>query len=240
MQLCDTAHQACQPLDAQLPPPTRLISLDDPIRLIDTSENDSYKYAAFSHCWGVLPDSERFRTSKGNLATLQQHINFDNLPRTFQDAIRVTRGLRLGYLWIDSLCIIQDDAVDWETESAKMGNVFSAAWCTIAASAAKSSAEGFLHPRPARPCLTIPGPTGHGLYVCPAIDDFRQDVEQSTLNSRGWVLQERVLSRRSIYFTPSQVYWECSEGVLCETLSHVRKQVAHLIHKINYMLTGFL
>jgi hypothetical protein len=223
MQQCDTTHQACQPLETQLAPPTRLISLDDPVHLIVTSQNESYKYTALSHCWGVLSESERFCTSKDNLATLQQSIGFHLLPRTFQDAILVTRAVGLKYLWIDSLCIIQDDAADWEAEAARMGDVFSAAWCTIAASAAKSSTEGFLHPRPARPCLTIPGAEGEGLYACPAIDDFHRHVEQSTLNSRGWVLQERVLSRRSIYFTTDQVYWECSEGIFSETLSHIRK-----------------
>ncbi len=62
------------------------------------------------------------------------------------------------------------------------------------------------------------------IYVCPAIDDFHADVELGPLNSRGWVLQEEALSRRSIYYTSTQVYWECGAGVHCETLARLRSK----------------
>ncbi|KAF6818651.1 heterokaryon incompatibility protein [Colletotrichum plurivorum] len=78
---------------------------------------------------------------------LQQYIDFDRLPKTFQDAITVTRGLGIDYIWIDTLCIIQGDKDDWENESTKMEEVFSAAYCTISAAAAKSSLDGFLSDR---------------------------------------------------------------------------------------------
>ncbi len=60
-------------------------------------------------------------------------------------------------------------------------------------------------------------------YVCEVIDDFRLHVDQSELNRRGWVLQERVLSRRTIYFTATQSYWECGGGVWCETMTKMKK-----------------
>jgi hypothetical protein len=61
------------------------------------------------------------------------------------------------------------------------------------------------------------------VYVCDAIDDFNRDVENGQLNRRGWVLQERALARRTIYFADRQTYWECGQGVRCETLTKMNK-----------------
>jgi hypothetical protein len=66
-------------------------------------------------------------------------------------------------------------------------------------------------------------PPRNPFYVCEAIDDFQHDVIDGRLNKRGWVLQERALARRTIYFTENQTYWECGEGVRCETLAKMRK-----------------
>jgi hypothetical protein len=178
---------------------------------------------ALSHCWGKLRDDEKFCASLRNLQELKTAINFDRLPKTFQDAVIVTKGLGLRYLWIDSLCIIQDDHEDWEREAARMEQVFSLAYCVIGASSARSSLDGFLGDRPSRHCVQIEASGAGTLYVCPAIDDFRRDVELGELNKRGWVFQERVLARRSIYFTSTQVYWECGAGVHCETLGRLHK-----------------
>jgi hypothetical protein len=225
IRACDTTHEMCQRNSTQEPPtmPTRLVQVDDPICLVATSSITSSRYAALSHCWGVLNDSEKFCTYKSNIKQLQELINVESLPRTFRDAVTVTRGLGLKYIWIDSLCIIQDDTDDWENESTKMEQVFSAAFLTISASSARSSLEGFLADRPPRPCVRVPTKNAGVIYACKAIDDFYHDVELGELNKRGWVLQERALSRRSICFTSTQVYMECGAGVFCETLALLRK-----------------
>jgi hypothetical protein len=70
------------------------------------------------------------------------------------------------------------------------------------------------------------GPGDVTYYVCEAIDDFHCDVDQSELNKRGWVLQERALSRRTVYFTEKQSYWECGGGVRCETMTKMKKWVS--------------
>ncbi|RSL47216.1 hypothetical protein CEP51_015807 [Fusarium floridanum] len=106
-----------------------------------------------------------------------------------------------------------------------MSQVFNSAYCTISASSAKSSLDGFLTERKPRPCVQLQTNTGP-LYICPAIDDFHHDVELSEINKRGWVLQERALSRRSIYFTSTQVYWECGRGIHCETLGRLHNSKA--------------
>lgn len=203
--------------------PTRLIEVSDTIRLVNSIEIDSSRYVALSHCWGQGRDISRFCTFNSNVSQLRKSIDFEQLPLTFQDAIRVVRALGLKYIWIDSLCIIQDNEQDWSNEAAKMEQVFSGSYFTIAASSAKSSSEGFLSPRGSRPCIQLTTKAIGRLYVCPNIDNFHKDVELGELNRRGWVLQERVLSRRTIYFSSTQIYWECGAGVHCETLARLHK-----------------
>ena len=80
--------------------------------------------------------------TEASLSDMSKRIDLANLSQTYQDAIAITRLLGLRYLWIDSLCIIQDSVVDWQTEAAKMGGIFKSSLCTIAASSASSSSEG--------------------------------------------------------------------------------------------------
>jgi len=138
------------------------------------------------------------------------------------------------YLWIDSLCIIQDDGDDWERESKLMEQVYSSAYVTIAASCASGTDDGFLKTRPKRECVIMMDPGGTPYYFCDAIDDFSADVEHGELNSRGWVLQERALSRRTIYFTEKQSYWECGRGVRCETLTKMNNRLASFLGDSNF------
>jgi len=127
--------------------------------------------------------------------------------------------------WIDLVCIIQDDAKDWEAESKRMEEVFNFAYCTIAASCAKGTTDGFLGPRSVREVVPVKRSSGDVYYLCKAINNFRADVEDGDLNQRGWVLQERALSHRTIHFTGTQMYWECGDGVHCQTLTKICKHV---------------
>lgn len=224
INVCDSSHETCHRKDARVPEmPTRLIEVGSSLKLVDSDEVDSSPYIALSHCWGLLEEKERFCAFTHNIAQLKKSIDFERLPLTFKDAVSVVRGLGFRYVWIDSLCIIQDDDLDWETEAGKMEQVFSDAHFTIAASSAKLSNEGFLLPRKPRPCVQVSTQSTGQLYVCPNIDNFHKDVELGELNRRGWVLQETVLSRRSIYFSSTQIYWECGVGVHYETLARLSK-----------------
>ncbi|KAI0439927.1 hypothetical protein F4803DRAFT_567955 [Xylaria telfairii] len=234
IQVCNSTHKTCDRFDTEetgeksvsTNMPTRLVDLGNPLRLADSSCIKPSPYVALSHCWGK---TETLCTTTKNITQFKKSIDFSSLPKTFRDAIEVTRGIGIQYLWIDSLCIIQDDEDDWEYESTQMEQVFSFAYCTIGASSSKSSIEGFLHNRRPRSCVQLEV-TGIGrLYVCQNIDNFNRDVEQGELNSRGWVLQERALSRRSIFYTTTQVYWECGAGVHCETLARLKNPKAALL-----------
>lgn len=239
IRCCDNTHQ-CYPKHPSFLP-TRLLDVSDSdsgtVRLLDNGRGHAGPgaYVALSHRWGSPQRRAKFCTYKSNIEEFKCGIDVTRLPKTFQDAVHVTRGLGLQHLWIDSLCIVQDDQDDWETESKFMERVFSSAYCTIAASCASGSSDGFLKSRPERRCITMQGPSGDATYyVCEVIDDFSRDVDQSELNQRGWVLQERALSRRTIYFTETQSYWECGGGVRCETMTKMENRKASFLGDANF------
>jgi hypothetical protein len=137
---CQEQHtiiSACLP--SPNPPycPNRLIDIGEPIlRLVQKSESvdggEAAKYAALTYCWGkIMPDSGK--TTSSNLAIYEKAIDLQQLPTTFRDAIQISRGIGIAYLWIDALCIIQDSREDWEEEAAAMGLVYTIAVVTIAA-----------------------------------------------------------------------------------------------------------
>ncbi|KAI1326501.1 hypothetical protein F5Y16DRAFT_374969 [Xylariaceae sp. FL0255] len=236
IRTCDDVHLNCKPRQGSCNDflPTRLLEVRPTyLRLVNSANIKPDRYVVLSHCWGDLKDEQKFCTFNNNLEQFQKFLDFESLPQTFRDAVTVTRGIGVRYLWIDSLCIIQDSKEDWENESTKMEKVFSCACCTIAASSAQSILEGFLQPRKPRHFLQL-AKADRTIFVCPNIDDFDRDVEKSKLSQRGWVLQERVLSRRTIFFTSTQVYWECGKGVQCETLAALHNSVSAFIGDANF------
>lgn len=226
---CDNSH-LCFPQDLDFIP-TRLLDVgaagSDSVRLVEKTPGDNgpRRYLALSHRWGPPEQHRAFCTFTNNIQQFKDRIRLADLPKTFGDAVQVTRSLGVRYLWIDSLCIIQDDARDWDAESKLMEQVFSSAYITLSASCSRGTSDGFLKPRRDRQIVTarVQGEDQALYYICDAIDDFRQDVDEGELSRRAWVLQERALSRRSIYFSQTQTYWECGHGVRCETLTKMKK-----------------
>lgn len=102
-----------------------------------------------------------------------------------------------------------------------MERVFSSAYCTIAATSATGWKEGFLERKSTIQSVQVQDVSGKRIHVCNNVDNFNDDVEDGSLNKRGWVLQERVLSRRIIHFTKKHTYWECGEGVRCENFTRM-------------------
>ena len=220
---CDDNHVNCKPPDTSCLP-TRLLDVgprtSPTVKIYETQPTDSLEYLALSHPWGKPPHFCTFRTT---LEQYKQKIEFSVLPDTFQHAITITRELGLRYLWIDSLCIIQGWDGDFKEEAKTMEDVYSKAYCVLAVSSAKGQNDGFLKPRTGREYLTFQRGDRPPLYVCRFLDDFNEHVLESPLNHRGWVLQERALAKRTIYFTDKQTYWECGDGVRCETLTKMHK-----------------
>lgn len=221
---CEADHPECRPPKLGSLP-TRLIHVglndSEPINLCETQPTDKFDYIALSHPWGEGP---HFCTTLTNIDKFRKKIHFGDFPAMFQDAIVTTRKLGLEYLWIDSICIIQGEGGDFDQEAKLMEDVFSSAFCVIAASSAQGQHDGFLNRRrQSREYLTFENAGMPPLYVSRFMDDFNKDVLESPLSKRGWVLQERALARRTIYFTDSQTYWECGRGVRSEMLTKMDK-----------------
>jgi hypothetical protein len=149
---CIHRHESCGSLKLSQETawyPTRLLDLGDStnengnIKVIDTA-NEKLEgfYITLSHCWG---EGNHILLTTENKMTQQNEIQ--DLPRTFEEAIFVCRKLSIRYLWIDSLCIVQDDPEDWAREAALMQHVYSRAWCNLSATASRHSNEGLFRER---------------------------------------------------------------------------------------------
>ncbi|KAK2758321.1 hypothetical protein FQN54_004167 [Arachnomyces sp. PD_36] len=204
---------------ARMPPaPARLIYVGErgQERLVEGESSDKI-YIALSHRWG--PKTWLARTTLGNVEERKLRINPDTFPQTFQDAIATTRRLGLQYLWIDSLCIVQDNDDELAMECSRMELIFSQAYSVIAATSPYSTYNGFLsrHGMEGKP-LTLPnGQEVPYLRVQATDPNFRRDVLQESMHTRGWVFQERALARHTIHFATSQAYWECEDSVIGES-----------------------
>lgn len=230
-----------QPIDP--PPPTRLIDVGDGVggvRLIETATllAEDQRYAALSYRWG---DTNTLLTTRDSIRDRMSDIPSDSMPRTIRDAVTATRRLGLRYLWVDCLCIIQGDEDDWTREAARMGDVYMNAYCTFSTHAAKHADDGFLAESLQRERVYACGGhadgepfqdemTAYNKFVDSAEDTdppfasdaffvskgsyARHHLDRSELSSRGWVLQERILSPRLIHFGPGgSLYFESREGV---------------------------
>ena len=232
---CDEMHDCTNSIGSWHP--TRLLDLDscaEKITLIHPQNETGIiqRYATLSHCWGAcLP----VRLVQGNMDSFHGGYPVNRLPQSFQDAIKVTKALKLRYLWIDALCIIQDSPEDWSREASLMHKVFKGCYVNIAATASENSTQGLFRTREAGfldPCLiNIPktDPRKHSWdeYLCflPEPDRWQSLVEKAPLASRGWVLQERWLSPRTLHFPASEVFWECTQHA-SETFPHGSPQSA--------------
>lgn len=205
--------------------PTRLIDVgtegDTLIRLREMQNENICSWTALSYRWGQNP----YSTTRQNIDDHVTGMELSTLPQTFKDAVKITRAIGQRYLWIDSICIVQGEDGDFSHEALRMEDVYSGAYCVLAASGATDLDIGFLTPRANREYAALPAEAQDEatLYVCQTIEDFRRHVLKGALSNRGWVLQEHALARRTIFFTEYQTYWECGHGIRCETMVKMKK-----------------
>lgn len=206
--------------------PTRLLDTGDhnepiSLKLVDSKmlNPESTRYLALSHCWGKLVI---ITLKQSNLDQFKLGIPLESLSRTFHHAIVTTRMLGYRYLWIDSLCILQDSAEDWVHEASLMGDVYSQADCVIAATGSSDGDGGLFRPRNAASIQPFKihsnWGTNQDIYTCFRDDIWTNEVVEAPLNKRGWVVQERMLSPRTLHFGKTQIFWECRQLEACETL----------------------
>lgn len=166
-----------------------------------------------SHCWGK---GEHLQLRRKTIIQFEQGIPFANLSKTFREAIVTTQCLGLRYLWIDSLCIIQDSPEDWQTEANSMSQVYSHSHCTIAA-----HPDGLFFPDQVGDLRRLRLQMGEGdrTYLVDDVGSWNRGVTQHPLMTRAWVFQERLLSPCNIYFRNDQVFFECSSTNASEVVT---------------------
>ncbi|RSL58395.1 hypothetical protein CEP54_007793 [Fusarium duplospermum] len=232
IQQCLDNHDECRRGSEDRPFPTRILDVGsqgmDP-RLYVPSSDEGGKYIALSHCWGdVIP----LKTTKSTFDEFCRGIDLTKFPQTFKDAIVVCQELQIRYLWIDSLCIIQDDDDDWAVQSPKMSDVYQNAYITIAAAAAQNSTEGCFRQRPfsirksfatvaevedkVEQVEVFARPWQSDRHWTKNIGDGPQYLDQNPLETRAWTLQEHILSGRILRFTAHELVWHCRQVHLCE------------------------
>ena len=172
------------------------------------------EYVALSHCWGKTKPAI---LKKHMLGPMTSGIEWSRLPKTFQDAIVVTRRLGSRYLWIDSLCIIQDSQEDCNKECRTMQSVYANCVLTIAASWGADSETGlFVERKPLnqQPCRIFRNPRT-ATYIQPSLTDFFTTSESMVLESlemRAWAVQERLLPARILSYSSFELQWKCLES----------------------------
>ena len=198
-------HEVCKRVPSFAPEfqlPTRLIDIQtDTLRLVlsvDLEDPNNCRYVALSHCWG---DPRKTQVPKTFGATLERHQKegITELTKTFEDAVKVTREIDVRYLWIDSLCIIQDEPEDFKKECSKMSLIYARAYCVLSALDAEDGSRGLFIPR-------NPSPQPSQISL-----DHEQwnSMLQGPLSTRGWAFQEHQLALRIIHFTAIRILWEC-------------------------------
>jgi len=209
---CNADHK-CTPVLPALP--TRVLDLgheprSQGIKLVET-EGRTGRYIALSHCWGT---SHRITTTQSTLEVMKHGIPLSELPKTFQEAVLISKDLGVSYLWIDSLCIIQDSIADWEQEASRMGHVYANSYITIAASSSVDDSSGCLPTIQTRSDMKFVSPDAESMHLNIAPDlppyiIFLENDESPSYISRGeGSVQLEIKTRRmdyklsSLFITP--------------------------------------
>ena len=188
------------------------VGVEPPRLVIDHAVNSSY--VALSYCWG---EPQLITLTTQSMSILKDGIDANLLPRTIQDAITVTRRLQQQYLWVDALCVIQDDESTRAQDISTMHDIYANAFLTICASNAGKCSMGFLKnftelfPSAIRVPIHLPGSTAGTLILRKELSLVRQ--ARTPLDLRAWAYQEAALSPRKLIFD-SIVYLECSHTPL--------------------------
>lgn len=249
---CSAKHNFCQELTRRsrlYPPeqrlPRRILQIeprDDNYKIILLEGiDDDARYVALSHCWGK---HQPLTTTAKTSPLWKAGIPFEKLPLTFQHAIKISASLGFKYLWIDSLCILQDDKEDWARESVKMGAIYESAWLTIAAAAAPDGTYGCF-PSVEKPIeyqlstldessqlMTVYSRKVHS--PTDARDNLLKVNNTLPLFQRAWVIQERLLARRILYLFEDEMAFECATNARCECSGPSTDEVMQRYQGIEY------
>lgn len=217
--LCQSKTQSVLPTRV-IDTGTSLVTTAD-VSLLET-EGLRGDYMALSYCWGDTKIHRAFTTVRANIDQFKQRIAFKLLPLTLQHAISLARKLKLRYIWIDALCIIQDDKEDWKTQAATMCDVYTKAAITVVACRSDGSSGGIFGVQKYSSYSQIP----YKKTYVNVSEDYNRDHgynellhERSDLDrihTRAWTFQEAILSTRAVLFTSQEMRWECNTCRECQ------------------------
>lgn len=221
-ETCSSTHEGCRSRESGYVP-LRLIEIsrDNESFSIRLRSRDSISkgeaYVALSYCWG---GDQSYKTTKALVNAYSHAIPWEKVGKTIQHAVDVAYNLRIRHIWVDALCIVQDDKDELDREIPNMPEIYNQAQVTIVASQANSAAEGFLADRRLEDISNTVAPirirTHHFKDDLKATAvDLQRYLSQPT-EKRGWCFQEKWLARRMIEFETTAVRWSC--GSVIETL----------------------
>jgi len=231
LQQCENEHDQCR-VSYDLPP---LLVID--VESMCLVEASSPRYFALSYVWGT---AEVFKTLQSNVDDLRQAGALERLgetiPLLIRDAVLLVQRLGERYLWVDSLCIVQDDDKAKHSLIGRMDAIYAKAVCTIIAhgSADASCSLPGLREETRQP-YRVTAQGGDGVFVsssphystCPSVYD-----------TRGWTFQEQILSRRRLIFGADQVFFSCQSqtaGDRCENLPSSPADASTMYGPIQFM-----
>lgn len=227
---CESSHSMCWWTGPK--PSLRLRLFDIKFRCVrqfHISSDNTVRYVALSYVWGS--QAQRLTLSRANQKVLSKKgaVNIDEISRTISDAAVVVEMLGERYLWVDALCIVQDDQDDLAEQIPIMGHIYTRSLVTIMAAASIDSNSGLPGVRTlARSAQRISEPLNGGVLLRTCTPKHTQNLKDidrkkqknylrnSNWDTRGWTFQEKVLSRRCLFFMEEQVYWECQCASWCE------------------------
>lgn len=222
LSYCVKHDESCKPPDNNFVP-RRLLKVipgnqtGDPF-LFDATQ--PLTYACLSYCWGE-DAHDVLKTTTSNLKAHYDAIPLRYMPKSIQDAITVCRGLGIPYLWVDSLCIVQDDHVSWLRDASMMDRIYLYSHVTIAALEPSNCKFGFLGEQkfgcPGWQLQSVIPGTSQEVIIRPGLSR----TAESSLDKRGWCLQETLLPLRRLCFDGNEMSWECSCRKICECGHHV-------------------
>jgi hypothetical protein len=230
LENCLNHHKLCQ-ADEKAGLPSRVIDLgieeDIRPRLIAVGAAVG-AYVALSYCWG---EDDTLTTTTENISTHMIDLKFSSLPKVYRDHMIIARALNVRYVWIDALCIVQDDAQYWAREAAKMCSIYENAHMTVSADCSPGvhhgifSEQSYATPPSILSYMGFPVSVRESLLRKHTLHDPFDNIDFENLDApvplyrRAWCLQETVLSTRTLHFTGKELMWECNEAYECECQS---------------------
>lgn len=183
--------------------------------LIEQTHDLVQPFVALSYCWG---GDQPYKTTKSRMESDNLCLQYGKLAKSVQDAIRVTLSLGLRYLWVDALCIIQDDEDDKIEQIIEMPRIYNQACVTIFAARSDRATKGFLDEidlvNTTQLAVRLPFrcPDQYATVGSAYITHIEDSAEYEPIHFRAWTLQERYLSNRCLEFGSIQTRWVCASS----------------------------